>query len=345
MGTLRITGTKLFVPREQWPEGLRAAAALVEASPQPMVLLWGAGLLAVPNAAAAEVAEVEAVALVDAQSVWGEAWPAVEASAVEAARGDAAVIDVDWRGARARVSMSAVEGGGVLCVVERRGREACERDRLAVALSHDLKAPLRVVSQLVDAVEDGLAAGAPAGEALAQVAALRERVRRLRSLVDGVVEYGRASEAGGAARVETFSAAEVLGDVVSLLSAGSGAAVSVEGAMPTMTTERAALQRVLLNLVGNALTHAGREGSTVEVSAEDEGEMVRFSVRDEGPGVAPCDRERIWGAFETLGGEGAGAGLGLAVVRRLVESKGGRAWVEDREGGGATFAFTWPKGR
>lgn len=342
MGTLRITGTLLFSPQERWPEGLRAAVSLVAASPQPMVLLWGAGLLAVPNAAAAAVAGVEACALIDGPTLWGEAWMVVEPSAVEAARGDAAVVNVDdWCGAPARVSMSAVEGGGVLCVVERRTREEAALDRLAVTLCHDLRAPLRVVSQLAEGVEDDLRAGAVEAS-LAHVAALRDRVRRLGSLVDGVVAYGRAGEP---TPVETFCAADLLSDVVSLLSARAEGAVAVDGAMPTLTTERAPLQRVLLNLVSNALTHAGREGATVEVSAEVEGEMVRFSVKDDGPGVAPCDRERIWSAFETLGGEGSGAGLGLAVVRRLVEAKGGKAWVEDREGGGATFSFTWPRGR
>lgn len=343
MGTLRITGTLLYSPQERWPEGLRAAASMVAASPQPMVVLWGAGLLAVPNAAAATVAAVDACALIDGPTLWGEAWMVVEPSAIEAARGDAAVVDVDeWCGAPARVSMSAVEGGGVLCVIERRTREEAALDRLSVTLCHDLRAPLRVVSQLVEGVEDDLRAGVAVDDALAHVAVLRDRVRRLGSLVDGVVAYGSAAEP---TPVETFSAAEMLSDVVSLLSARSEGSVTIDDAMPTLTTERVALQRVLLNLVNNALTHAGREGATVEVAAEVEGEMVRFSVRDDGPGIAPCDRERIWSAFETLGREGSGAGLGLAVVRRLVESKGGRAWVEDREGGGATFSFTWPRGR
>jgi signal transduction histidine kinase len=109
-------------------------------------------------------------------------------------------------------------------------------------------------------------------------------------------------------------------------------------------TERAPLQQVLLNLVANAITHGG-DGVRIAITAEDRGREIEVAVADDGPGLPPLMRERIWELFHTgaTGAKGGGAGIGLAVVRRLVEDRGGRAWVAESSGPGTTFRFIWPK--
>ena len=100
-----------------------------------------------------------------------------------------------------------------------------------------------------------------------------------------------------------------------------------------------------MNLIGNAVKYANRPDLLVAIGAREQGEFWEFSIRDNGPGIAPEYHERIWGIFQTLAARDdvEGTGIGLSVVRKIVESRGGRAWVESAEGHGATFKFTWPE--
>ena len=115
--------------------------------------------------------------------------------------------------------------------------------------------------------------------------------------------------------------------------------------MPRLETERPALQQVFMNLVGNAIRHARRRDPYIWIDVEDEGDFYKFTVGDDGPGIAPEFHEKIWETFQTLESRDKveGTGIGLALVRKHVVSRGGRAWLDSREGYGATFFFLWPK--
>jgi signal transduction histidine kinase len=115
--------------------------------------------------------------------------------------------------------------------------------------------------------------------------------------------------------------------------------------MPTIQSERVPLQQVFLNLIGNAMKHAGKTDPEIDISWRDDGSMVEFAVRDNGQGIAPQYHERIFGIFQTLEARDKveGAGIGLSVVKKIVEAKQGRVWVESEPGKGATFRFEWPK--
>ena len=121
--------------------------------------------------------------------------------------------------------------------------------------------------------------------------------------------------------------------------------IRLGGFWPTLRSERTPLQQVFMNLIGNALKHSKRSQPEVVVGVADAGEFFEFSVSDNGAGIAPEFHERIWVIFQTLEPRDIveGTGIGLSVVRKIVENKGGRAWVESEEGKGATFRFTWPK--
>jgi signal transduction histidine kinase len=101
---------------------------------------------------------------------------------------------------------------------------------------------------------------------------------------------------------------------------------------------------VLQNLIGNALKHGG-DGVEVEVSAHDAGDFWELRVTDNGPGIAPEFHDRIWGIFQTLHprDEVEGTGIGLSLVKKLVDAQGGRVAVDSAPGRGATFSVWWPR--
>jgi chemotaxis family two-component system sensor kinase Cph1 len=105
------------------------------------------------------------------------------------------------------------------------------------------------------------------------------------------------------------------------------------------------LRQLLINLIGNAIKFHGEEPPRVHVSVKADGNQRVFSVRDNGIGIAPEFKERIFLIFQRLHGNEkySGTGIGLAVCKKIVECHGGRIWVESEVGKGATFYFTLPK--
>ncbi|CAN5337597.1 hypothetical protein BH20GEM2_BH20GEM2_12220 [soil metagenome] len=241
--------------------------------------------------------------------------------------------------------------------VTRRKRAEAERDDLFAALersnaalddfayvaSHDLKAPLRGIGNLAQWIEQDLG-DAVTGAAREQFELLRVRVQRTEALIDGILAYSRAGRtADGSERVDV---GRLLEEVTDLLDPPEEFEVRIEEAMPTLETPRLPLQQVFLNLIGNAIKYGcGDDGggrAEVSCAGADDG-FVEFVVADRGPGIAPEFHDRIFGIFQTLrSAEEGGTGIGLSLVKKMVEARGGRVRVESAEGEGTTFRFTWP---
>ncbi len=115
--------------------------------------------------------------------------------------------------------------------------------------------------------------------------------------------------------------------------------------MPTFITERLPLQQVFSNLISNAIKHHSRPDGKVKVSVQDRGKAYEFSVADDGKGIAPEYHEKIFGIFQTLEARdrNENTGIGLAIVKKIVENHGGKIKIESTEGEGANFIFTWNK--
>lgn len=213
-------------------------------------------------------------------------------------------------------------------------------DEFAHAVSHDLKAPLRGIANCAQWLEEDLGPSL-AGEPREHLESLRRGATRMRTMIDGVLAYARAGREE--ARAEAIDLRELVAEVLAMVRPPSAVTVTVSDDMPTIHASRAPLQQVVQNLIGNAVKHAGPH-ARVWVRARLDGAWCEMEVSDDGPGIPPEHRERIWGLFHRLtpSGDTESTGIGLALVRRLVEAQGGRVAVESREGGGATFRFTWP---
>src|SRR5687767_3638096 len=217
-----------------------------------------------------------------------------------------------------------------------------ELDQFAYVASHDLKAPLRGIANLSQWMEEDLGEKL-AGENKSQMALLRGRVHRMEALIDGILQYSRAGRMK--AKPESIDTGVLVKEVVELIAPPRETKVEIAPDMPVIRSEKVPLQQVFMNLIGNAVKHTGAENPLVQVGWTDAGPFCEFVVRDNGQGIAPQYHERIFGIFQTLEARDKveGTGIGLSVVQKIGEAKGGRVWVESEVGKGARFKFLWPK--
>ena len=220
-------------------------------------------------------------------------------------------------------------------------RSNAELDQFAYVASHDLKAPLRAIDSLAAWIDEDAGDRLPL-ESARHLGLLRARVARMEGLLDGLLAYSRAGRAE--AEPEPVDTAALVREVAETVAPPEGFDVRIEGDFPVVVTARAPLALVLRNLVSNAIKHHDRPGGRVTVSAEADGGWAAFTVEDDGPGVPPEYRDRVFGLFQTLRprDEVEGSGMGLAIVKKTIESRGGRITLETPPGGGARFRFTWP---
>ncbi len=214
-------------------------------------------------------------------------------------------------------------------------------DQFAYVASHDLKAPLRAISTLAGWIEEDLA-GKLSGEAKEQMQLLRSRVARMDALIEGVLQYSRVTRMDSDG--ERVDVGELLDELIELQAVPAGFTVTVSPDMPVLTTKRLRLSQVFANLIDNAVKYHDRAEGRVKVRAERRDGFYEFTVEDDGPGIAPEHHERVFVMFQTLQprDEVESTGLGLALVKKLVEEEGGSITLESEVGKGTRFRFTWP---
>lgn len=215
--------------------------------------------------------------------------------------------------------------------------DAARRD-LVAAVSHDLRTPITSLRLLADAIGDEIVTGEPRR---AYVDRLGTHIRALGALIDDLFELSRLEAGDISWTLERVPLDDLVGETVEAMRPEAEAkGVRVRTALePELAAARAnpeKLQRVLFNLIQNAIRHTPADGSVV-VRVETAPARVEIEVADTGAGIAPDDREKVFGAFYR-GGDGAarsgdGSGLGLAVSRAIVEAHGGEIWLADSPGG------------
>lgn len=217
-----------------------------------------------------------------------------------------------------------------------------ELDQFAYVASHDLKAPLRAIANLSQWIEEDISDQLDA-ENRRQMELLRGRVHRLEALIDGLLQYSRVGRQATA--LESVDVSELLTEVVNLLTPPPEFTVNISPGMPTFVTHRLLLFQVFSNLISNAIKHHNRADGQVTISVTEQGKFYEFAVTDDGPGIAPAYHTKIFGIFQTLEARDKveNTGVGLAIVKKIVETQGGTICVESQENLGSTFRFTWHK--
>ncbi|MCB9589428.1 MAG: GAF domain-containing protein [Polyangiaceae bacterium] len=216
-----------------------------------------------------------------------------------------------------------------------------ELDEFAYVVSHDLKAPLRGIGRIAEWLQEDLASeSSPA--ILEQLGLMQERVQRLESLIDGVLSYSRVGRLRDP--LQDVGVRSLVDEVLDLLAPPTRPQIEVCPRL-RIVTERTPFEQVLLNLISNAIRHAAPEQPQVVIGSEQRGDEMEYYVYNNGPGISVRAQEGIWQLFQTERDSESGTGIGLAVVRKLTQRQGGRAWVDSDGSRGATFRFTWPCAR
>jgi signal transduction histidine kinase len=217
-----------------------------------------------------------------------------------------------------------------------------ELDQFAYVAAHDLKAPLRAISHIADWITEDL--GEIASPTTQEyILKLRSRIARMERLLEDMLLYARAGRQRHAA--EEVDSAALVHDIVELLAPPAGFDIIMTDSLPVLRTERTPLETVFRNLLNNAIKHHHNPtAGQVLVTAQIIDQWVHFAVSDNGPGIAPAFHERIFEIFKSLKprDQVEGSGVGLAIVKKIVEMRGGIVTVVSEEGHGATFHFTWP---
>jgi PAS domain S-box-containing protein len=219
-----------------------------------------------------------------------------------------------------------------------------ELDEFAHIVSHDLKAPLRAIANLSQWIEDDLADIAPP-DTQQNLELLRSRVYRMEALINGLLAYARISHQ--TLTCETFPLNALLAEILDSLDVPPEFTIEIPPDLPTLTTNRLLLGQVFANLISNAVKHHNRPDGRVSITAQflDQGEELgyEFTVTDDGPGITAADHDRVFDIFQTLASrdQKESTGIGLAIVKKIIERAGGHIQLDSELGQGVTFRFTW----
>lgn len=217
-----------------------------------------------------------------------------------------------------------------------------ELSEFAYVVSHDLKAPLAAVNQLSQWIAQDYAPVLD-DEGKEKLVLLGGRVKRMHSLIDAILHYSRIGRVAESRKPVDLGS--LVRGVIEVLSPPDHIKVTVEGELPVVIADQTRMEQVFQNLIGNAINYMDKPQGTVIVRCEDRGDRWCFQVVDNGPGIDPKYHEKVFKIFQTLTPRDSkeSTGVGLAVVKKIVERYGGQVDLQSEVGKGCTFSFALPK--
>lgn len=217
-----------------------------------------------------------------------------------------------------------------------------ELKEFAYIVSHDLKAPLRGISQLAHWLREDCASKLDE-QGREQLDLLHEQVKRMDTLIDGILRYSRAIH--GSEHEEAVDLSALVSRVIAMLMPPTYIVVRLEDPLPVVPGDPVRITQVFQNLLSNAVKFMDKPSGQIIIGCKDAGDVWTLWVEDNGPGIEPRYQERIFQIFQTGAPreKSESTGVGLTIVKKIVELYGGRIWVESSPERGSRFSFTWPK--
>ncbi|MEE4279116.1 MAG: ATP-binding protein [Halieaceae bacterium] len=216
-------------------------------------------------------------------------------------------------------------------------------DSFAYVASHDLRSPLRAIDNLASWIEEDCADELPEASK-AHFKLLRRRVKRMENLLEDLLAYSRVGRLESP--VEEMNLGDVAREAIGLINVPEHCRVTIEGEMPSLISRKVPLRQVIQNLISNAVKYNDKEHGEVLFRVDRiDGDFIEFSVSDNGPGIAPEYHDSIFGLFSTLQSRDdvESSGMGLAIVRKVINSRGASIRLTSSEGDGSRFSVRWPR--
>ena len=217
-----------------------------------------------------------------------------------------------------------------------------ELKSFAYIISHDLKAPLRGISSLANWLSDDYR-DALGNDGKQQMDLLKSRVGRMQDLIDGVLQYSRVGRVKE--DIVDIELNQVIPEVIDLLAAPKNISITVDNDLPVISAEKTRISQLFQNILSNSIKYMDKPEGQIRIGCVEDGNNWRFSLSDNGPGIEEKHFEKIFQIFQTISDSDSyeSTGVGLSVVKKIVEVYGGSIRVESEVGNGCTFYFKLPK--
>lgn len=217
-----------------------------------------------------------------------------------------------------------------------------ELNQFSYIVSHDLKAPLRAVTNLSEWIEEDLK-DFDNEETKENLKLMRSRIRRMENLINGILVYSRVSRT--AITYEAINVYKLIQEIIGSLSISNKFTIVVSDNLPTIMYPLVNLEQIFSNLLSNAIKYHNKSEGKIEIGHRETPEFYEFWVADDGPGIAPEYHEKVFQIFQTLQARDTveSTGIGLTIVKKIIEERGGKIWIESGVGNGTKFLFTIPK--
>jgi signal transduction histidine kinase len=217
-----------------------------------------------------------------------------------------------------------------------------ELDQFAYIVSHDLKAPLRGIQNVIDWIEEDL--GSTLESKMKEfLAMIKGRLKRMEGLIEGILEFSRIGR--GKRSIENVDLQQLFQEIIELLAPPPKFKIELPAKLSVIKTEKIALHQVICNLISNAIKYNDKDRGIISIEFQEEREQYRFCISDNGPGISPKYHKKIFGIFQTLVEKDAfeSTGIGLSIVKKILDEAKSTIDVDSDVGKGASFSFTWPK--
>ena len=164
-------------------------------------------------------------------------------------------------------------------------------------------------------------------------------------MIDGILEYSQAEQNPGS-QLKVVHVRKLLDETLDLLMLPEDVRIEIMSDMPVFKTNPVKLNQVFLNLIGNSVKYRNPEQCQIGIKWKDAGSFYEFSVSDNGLGIPRKFQDKVFDLFKSFNPNSSieSTGVGLAIVKRIIETQGGKIYLESREGKGSNFKFLWPKG-
>jgi signal transduction histidine kinase len=222
----------------------------------------------------------------------------------------------------------------------KRSNDALES--FAYVASHDLRSPLRAIHQLTSWLKEDLEAKIDAKD-LANLNLIQSRINRMENLLDDLLAYSRVGIQHKS--LEMTDVNVLANDTLQILNTNGSFTLKMENPIPSIEINRILLEQILLNLFSNAIKHHDRDTGEITIRYSELERFHQFEIADDGPGIPLEFQDIVFTMFKTLRSrdEVEGSGMGLAIVKKIVESCGCSIQLLNNSPRGARFIFTWPK--